>query len=157
MVSYGNMEHLFSYSNSIMLFQPLWIKFTMYFFSNALQSYLCNISPFSQKAQLSINHLTIFIRKNQLFILSYLVPKSAHHCVVQSLSQVWLFATPWTVARQAPPSMGFSRQEYWSGLPCPPPGDLPDPGIKQSKFICKAMSLDIQYITLDCVSSFLFP
>ena len=40
------------------------------------------------------------------------------------------FATPWTVARQAPLSMRFSRQEYWRGLPCPPPGDLPDPGIK---------------------------
>ena len=38
--------------------------------------------------------------------------------------------TPWTVAHQAPLSMGFSRQEYWSGLPCPLPGDLPDPGIK---------------------------
>ena len=38
--------------------------------------------------------------------------------------------TPWTVAYQAPPSMGFSRQEYWSGLPFPSPGDLPDPGIK---------------------------
>ena len=38
------------------------------------------------------------------------------------------FATPWTVAHQAPLSMGFSRQEYWSGLPCPPPGDLPNPG-----------------------------
>ena len=38
--------------------------------------------------------------------------------------------TPWTVAHQAPLSMGFSRQEYWSGLPFPPPGDLPDPGIK---------------------------
>ena len=49
---------------------------------------------------------------------------------VKSLSCVWLFATPWTVAYQAPPSMGFSRQEYWSGLPFPSPGDLPDPGIK---------------------------
>ena len=39
-------------------------------------------------------------------------------------------ATPWTVARQAPLSMRFSRQEYWSGLPFPSPGDLPDPGIK---------------------------
>ena len=39
-------------------------------------------------------------------------------------------ATQWAVARQAPLSMGFSRQEYWSGLPCPPPGDLPNPGIK---------------------------
>ena len=41
-----------------------------------------------------------------------------------------LCATPWAVAHQATLSMGFSRQEYWSGLPCPPPGDLPDPGIK---------------------------
>ena len=40
-----------------------------------------------------------------------------------------LFATPWTVAYQAPPSMGFSRQDYWSGVPLPSPGDLPDPGI----------------------------
>ena len=38
--------------------------------------------------------------------------------------------TPWTVAYQAPPSMVFSRQEYWSGLPFPPPGDLPNPGIE---------------------------
>ena len=46
------------------------------------------------------------------------------------LSSVQLFATPWTVAHQAPLSLGFSRQEYWSGLPFPPPGDLPDPGIE---------------------------
>ena len=49
---------------------------------------------------------------------------------VKSLSCVWLFATPWTVAYQAFPSMGFSRQEYWSGLPFPSPGDFPDPGIR---------------------------
>ena len=49
---------------------------------------------------------------------------------VKSLSCVRLFATPWTVACQAPPSMGFSRQEYWIGLPFPSPGDLPDAGIK---------------------------
>ena len=49
---------------------------------------------------------------------------------VKSLSHVRLFATPWTVAYQAPPSMGFSKQEYWSGLPLPSPGDFPDPGIK---------------------------
>ena len=46
------------------------------------------------------------------------------------LSGVQHFGTPWTVAYHAPPSMGFSRQEYWSGLPFPLPGDLPDPGIK---------------------------
>ena len=49
---------------------------------------------------------------------------------MKSLSRVQLFATPWTVTYQAPPSMGFSRQEYWSGLPFPSPGDLPDPGIE---------------------------
>ena len=49
---------------------------------------------------------------------------------VKSLSRVRLFATPQTVAYQAPPSMGFSRQEYWSGLPFPSPGDLPHPGIE---------------------------
>ena len=47
-------------------------------------------------------------------------------------SRVQLFATPWTVVHQASLSMGFSRKEYWSGLPCPPPGDLPNPGIKSA-------------------------
>ena len=49
---------------------------------------------------------------------------------VKLLSHVQLFATPWTVACQAPLSMGFSEQEYWSGLPFPSPGDLPNPGIE---------------------------
>ena len=49
---------------------------------------------------------------------------------MKSLSSVQLFATPWTVAYQAPLPMGFSRQEYWSRLPFPSPGDLPDPGIE---------------------------
>ena len=48
----------------------------------------------------------------------------------QLLSRVQLFATPWTVAYPAPLSMGFPKQEYWSGLPCPSPGDLPDPRIE---------------------------
>ena len=49
---------------------------------------------------------------------------------VKSLSCVQLFGTPWTLAYQASPSMGFSRHEYWSGLQFPSPGDLPDPGIE---------------------------
>ena len=49
---------------------------------------------------------------------------------VKLLSHVRLFATPWTAASQALPSMGFSRQEYWSGLPFLSPGDLPKPGIE---------------------------
>ena len=59
----------------------------------------------------------------------------------QPLSHVQLFATPWTVARQAPLSMEFFRQEYWSGLPCPPPGDLPDPRIEPTSPALQADSL----------------
>ena len=61
------------------------------------------------------------------------VTKSNHSSssvVVKSLSRVQLFATPWTVTHQAPLSVGFSRQGYWSGLPFSSPGDLPDPGIE---------------------------
>ena len=60
---------------------------------------------------------------------------------VKSLSRVQLFATPWTVAYQAPLSMGFYRQEYWSGLPFPSPGDLPDSGIKLRSPTLQANSL----------------
>ena len=57
------------------------------------------------------------------------------------LGHVQLFATPWTVACQAPLSMEFSRQEYWSGLPCPSPGDLPNPGIESRSPTLLAYSL----------------
>ena len=60
---------------------------------------------------------------------------------VKSLSRVRLFATPWTVADQAPQSMDFSRQEYWSGLPFPSPWDLPDPGIEPSSPSLRADAL----------------
>ena len=50
--------------------------------------------------------------------------------MLSGFSHIWLFAALWTLARQAPLSIGFSRQEYWSGLPCPPPGDLAHPAIE---------------------------
>ena len=56
------------------------------------------------------------------------------------LSHVQLFATQWTVAHQAPLSMEFSRQEYWSGLPFPTPGDLPEPGIKTASLASPALT-----------------
>ena len=62
------------------------------------------------------------------------------NCSVCMLSHVWLFATPWTVVHQAPLSMGFPRKEYWSGLPCPPPGHLPDPGIKPTSPVFPALA-----------------
>ena len=61
-------------------------------------------------------------------------------CVLSHFSPVRLFVTLWTVPHQAPLSMGFSRQEYWSGLPGPPPGGLPDPGIEPSFLMSPALA-----------------
>ena len=65
-------------------------------------------------------------------------------CCAQLLSRARLFATLWTVAGQALLTMGFSRPEYWSGLPCPPPGDLPNPGIKPRSPELQADSLPFE-------------
>ena len=69
----------------------------------------------------------------------YILPLGLYKVKVNSFSRVRLFATPWTVAHQTPPSMEFSRQEYWSGLPFPSPGDLPNPGIEPR---CPALQVD---------------
>ena len=64
------------------------------------------------------------------FTVHLKLPQHGLSAIVKSLSHVRLFVTPWTVAHQAPLSMGFSRQEYWRRLPFPSPGDLPDQGIE---------------------------
>ena len=69
--------------------------------------------------------------------ISHLRHAVNYACVLSRFNCVQLFVTPWTVARQAPLSMGFFRQEYWSGLPCPSPGDLPDPGVELISCICR--------------------
>ena len=63
--------------------------------------------------------------------------KGSESEVTQSCPTLW---DPWTIARQAPPSMGFSRQEYWSGLPFPSPGDLPDPGMELVSPVAPALA-----------------
>ena len=65
-----------------------------------------------------------------------------HVCTLSHFSHVRLFATLWTIAFQAPLSMGFSRQEYYTGLPCPPPGDLPNPGIEPASLTTPALQVD---------------
>ena len=62
-----------------------------------------------------------------------------HGCVLSCFSRVQFFETPRTVALQAPLTVGFSRQEHWSGLPCPPPGDLPHPGIEPMSLMSPAL------------------
>ena len=85
---------------------------------------ICNASP--NKLQY---HVT-FQACNRHLLLNIKKQGERYACVLSHFSHVKLFTTLWTVAHQAPLSMGFSRQENWSGLPCPPPGDLPQPGIK---------------------------
>ena len=63
-------------------------------------------------------------------------------CMLSHFSYVWLFAILCTIACQAPLSMGFSRQEYWSGLPCPSSGDLPDPGIESISPVVPTLQVD---------------
>ena len=94
--------------------------------------------------------LLIFMSIDLVMVSNHLIlccpllflPSKRTVCVLSRFSHVWLFATAWTVAWQALLSMGFSRQEYWSGLPCPSPGDLPDPGIKPTSLVFSALQED---------------
>ena len=61
-------------------------------------------------------------------------------CMLSRFSRIRLFSALWTIAQQAPLSKGFSRQQDWSGLPCPPPGDLPDPGIEPTFLMSPAQA-----------------
>ena len=79
---------------------------------------------------------SIFQRKMHFLAPGPFLPLQNHHMCVLSPA----FVTPWTVGHQAPLSMGFSRQEYWSGLPCPPPGDLPNPGIEPAFLTSPALA-----------------
>ena len=84
---------------------------------------------------MGLSDFFILICKCSLYILD----SSPFACM---LSHVWLFAIPWTVAHLAPLSMGFFRQEHWSGLPFPSPGDLPDSGIKPTSHVSPALQAD---------------
>ena len=81
---------------------------------------------------LKLNTFTVYSRSPSFRDLNLMIltTGSDYKCMLSRFSCVWLFVTQRTLAHQAPLSTGFCRQEYWNGLPCPSPGDLPDPGIK---------------------------
>ena len=106
------------------LFQHLLLCYTIDFV-------ICQISPLS----IIPSHCRL------VCFLTHSVPKPCTKVKVKSLSHVWLFVTPWTVAYQAPWSIEFSRQEYWSGLPFPSPGDLPNPGVEPRSSALQADTL----------------
>ena len=70
------------------------------------------------------------VYKGETYVAVLVLHNTETQNTLGRFSHVQLFATPWTASHQAPLSVGFSKQEYWRGLPCPPPGDLPNPGIE---------------------------
>ena len=95
-----------------------------------LKDLLMRVKEKSERTALQLNIKTKQNKTKQKTKIMAFGPIEKKESKVKSPSHVLFFATPWTVAHQAPPSMGFFRQEYWSGLCFPSPGDLPDPGIK---------------------------
>ena len=99
-----------------------------------------------KKAAVSVLHIHVSEQSNASLAMTL----SSHNpaafwkgvCVLSHFSCVQFFVTPWTVAHQAPLSMGFSRQEYWSGFSCPPPGDLSYPGIKPASLMSPALAAE---------------
>ena len=85
------------------------------------------MQKFSSIDELQKHHMGVSRdrKKTEWYMIPCMCP-----CVLSCFSHDWLFVTPRTITYQAPQSMGFSRQEYWGGLPCPPPGHLPYPGIE---------------------------
>ena len=101
------------------------------FYSSSANSFKWNLPP------PGVSNWSISVILLTVSVLLESVCASLH---AKSLSYIWLFATVGTVAHQASLSRGFSRQEYWSGLPFPPSGDLPDPGIKPVSFVSPALA-----------------
>ena len=83
--------------------------------------------------------MTVFF--DRMFKVVVKVKPDHMSAVLSHFNCVWLFGTPWTIAHQAPLSVGFSRQEHWSGLPCSSPGDLPYPGIEPTSPLSPASML----------------
>ena len=97
-------------------------------------SFFCGLTTpeFMSSVKLPLHFLCVPTEVNSVTKLHMCVCVCVYVCmyVLSGFSHVRLFVTLWTVACQAPLSMGFSRQEYWSGLPCPPPEHLPNPGLE---------------------------
>ena len=87
---------------------------------------------------------------------SVCVWKHYAHACIQSLSRVQLFVTPWTAAHQAPLSIEFFRQDYWSGLSFPPPRDLPDPRIELTSLAASALADIFFFVVFNFLLSFFF-
>ena len=99
------------------------------------------ITMWASNSQKKWKHVHTETRTQMSIAVLFMIAKMwKHACMSSCFSCVQLFVTLWTVACQAPLPMGFSRQEYWSGLLCHPPGDLPNPGIKPTSLTSPALA-----------------
>ena len=119
---------------------PLHLNFSslLAFSDNTLFWFPC-LSAFSSHANL----FSVYPLNDDLLSGSFL-----SCCLLSCFSCVWLFVTPWTAAHQVPLSMRFSRQEYWSVLPYPPPGDLPNPGVEPLSLTSPALAVKFFFVCL---------
>ena len=115
----------------------------------SLRTFPCKSTPNYTSHKGKLGTLAL-LRKSISICFLDLVSSSSHACGgggdVQSLSCIQRFVTGWTIACQAPLSVGFPRQEYWSGLPFPSPGHLPDPGIEPVSIAWQADSLPLHHL-----------
>ena len=101
-----------------------------------------DLKKICQRVVTTLHAITEVVQKYMLFLIFFFFLAHSHIVVVDMLSCVQLSSTLWTIACQALLSMEFSRQEYWSGLPFPPPGDLPEAGIKPVSPLPPALQMD---------------
>ena len=117
----------------------VWNMLQIFHMCNSLLGLCCGAKKSLIQCDMHCQHGTHLLASGCVFFMP-----------LSSFSRVQLFVIKWIKALQAPLSMRFSRQEYWSGLPCPPPGDHPDPGIEprslmspaETLYLCTVMSLD---------------
>ena len=134
-------ENIYAYNftsvdNIIMIMLHIFLNYSLYFSLLGYPSSPIPPKPCFPSHIIHVNTLEC----------SYLYVLHISYMYAQSLSRVWLFATPQTVAHQILLSMGFSKQEYWSGLPFSTPGELPNPGIESVSPALKAVSLPLSHL-----------
>ena len=127
-----NLLYIYIYGAAARLLSHLWLSATNPMDYNPPGSSVHEI------LQARLQELVV-ISSSRMYTHTYIC---IHACMPSCFSRVWLFAAPWTVARQIPLPMELFRQEYWSGLPWPSPGDLPDPHIESGSPVALVLQAD---------------
>ena len=139
-------KFIFFYYNERFVWGFCFFVFFSYFWAIIIKN---SFQPYTVQPNATLN-LQLVIRspislalRKSVFVFVFVFNKISIMCEISHFNHIQLFVTLWTIAHQAPLSMGFSRQEYLRGLPCSIPGDLPDPGIKPTSLALQMDSLPL--------------